>query len=143
MQKHHKQIIILFVFAFSGLCGFVFSLYVHGRAPSPINPAEVQMIQTFHSPVSFVKQLAGDAHPGEKVFKEFCASCHSKEPIIDVNAPHIGDKKAWQAISQQGMPALMKITTRGAGAMPSRGGCFECSDEQLQQTIQYILDQSK
>jgi len=103
----------------------------------------VQLIETFHYPAIFVQQLKDDVYAGKKIFKEFCASCHAAEPLIDIKAPHIGDKAAWKAKRQLGLDALLKITINGAGAMPARGGCFECSDEQLLETIKYISDQSK
>jgi cytochrome c5 len=43
---------------------------------------------------------------------------------------------------QLGLDILLNITVNGVGAMPARGGCFECSDEQLRTTIRYILDHS-
>lgn len=142
MQKPNLTIFIIFILALSGLSGLGLSLYVHGRTPPTPNPSDIQMLQTFHTPLSFVKQIANDPNAGEKIFKEYCGSCHSQKPIIDVDAPRIGDKKTWQMMRSKGMPTLLSITIKGKKAMPSRGGCFECSDKQLQEAIQYILDQS-
>ncbi len=126
----------------SGVLGFVFSYYKHSALPKPTGvTGDVQLIETYHFPALFVKQLAGDPAAGRKIFKQFCTSCHGNPPLIDIKAPRIGDKKAWDIRRRMGMPALMKITTMGVGAMPARGGCFECSDEQLQETIRYILKQ--
>lgn len=139
MTKQAFKIISILLLAISGLLGFVLSLYVHGTRI----PQEPQVIQTFHYPATFVKQLHGDSKAGEKIFKEFCGACHNKKPVIDIHAPRIGDKKIWQGLQQVGMSTLLNITIKGAGAMPARGGCFECSDEQLRSAIQYILDESK
>lgn len=139
----NKLLIVLVLFV-SGLLGFLFSLYHHSESViPPIElPADSQVIQTFHYPAIFVKQLQGDPDAGRKIFKEFCAACHAEDPQIDIRAPHIGDKKIWGGLRQLGVPALLKITINGAGAMPARGGCFECSDDQLEMAIRYILDQS-
>ncbi|MHB1947481.1 MAG: c-type cytochrome [Gammaproteobacteria bacterium] len=139
MTKTSFKIMSIVLLAISGLLGFVISLYVHGKRPTEAP----QVIQTFHYPATFVKQLSGDPKAGEKIFKEFCGSCHNKKPLIDIHAPRIGDKKIWQGLQQVGMSTLLNITIKGAGAMPARGGCFECSDEQLRLAIQYILDESK
>lgn len=133
-----KTFLILFILLLSGFIGFLTSLYFHHHQAQS---ADTQIIQTFHYPALFVKQLAGDPQAGEKIFKEFCAACHSKQPFIDVHAPKIGDKKVWVSRRKMGMPTLLKITINGVGAMPARGGCFECSDEQLRQTIKYMLSQ--
>jgi cytochrome c5 len=143
MKSHYKIFLIILLLVISGLLGFLLSLQQQKKIPIPDNvTGDVQLIETFHYPTLFVNQLKGDPRAGEKIFKQFCTSCHGNPPIIDINAPRIGDKKIWQIRRQMGMPALMKITTMGLGAMPARGGCFECSDEQLRVTIQYILNHS-
>lgn len=131
---------IITVLLLSGLAGFLLSLYLHQETP-PLS--DVRLIQTFHRPAIFVKQLVGDRDAGRKIFKEFCASCHDKQPIIDVNAPRIGDKQAWLVRRKWGLKVLSNLTMTGVGAMPARGGCFECSDDQLNLAIQYILDKSR
>ncbi len=130
-----KKILILCALLLSGLLGFVLSLYLHDKP----NQDDVQLIQTFHYPALFVKQLENDPDAGKKIFNEFCSSCHGKQAVIDVNAPRIDDHASWQIRKKLGMPILLKITLTGVGAMPARGGCFECSDEQLREAIQYIL----
>jgi cytochrome c5 len=97
-------------------------------------------MQTFHYPTLFVNQLHGDPKAGEKIYKEYCASCHAPEPIIDVRAPAMNNPKDWQSRRQIGLDNLLTITVKGIGAMPARGGCFECSDDQLKATIAYMLN---
>jgi len=127
------KIYIMLLLILSGLSGFLFSLYKH---PSHDDA------KLYHSPVSFVKQIKGDKDAGRKIFNEFCASCHAKEPIISVNAPRIHDKKRWDAYRKLGIDTLLNMTIQGRGAMPARGGCFECSDEQLREVILYLTDVS-
>jgi len=124
------------IWILSGLLGLLFSLYHYGKF-NLVNSSSTTM-PTFHYPALFVKQLAGDPQAGRKIFKEFCASCHANQPLIEVGAPRIGDQKTWRRLRQAGMAALLKNTITGVGAMPARGGCFECSDEQLQAAISYI-----
>lgn len=140
MKKTSHHIAIIFVFLLSGIAGFGFYHYTHLEKSQEIR--DVPTIQTFHYPSLFVQQLAGDPLAGKKIFKEFCATCHGNPPIIDIHAPRIGDKKAWELRRQLGMKVLLKITSNGTGAMPARGGCFECSDQQLRETINYILENS-
>jgi cytochrome c5 len=132
-----KKSIIILLLMISGMLGLMLSMYTHRDRSVNKDIAHV-----FHSPVSFVKQIQNDPDAGRKIFNEFCATCHNQQPIIDIHAPLIGDKRIWQALSKQGMPVLLKVTVDGRGAMPARGGCFECSDEQLRAAIQYILKQS-
>lgn len=136
MNLRHKIAMVL-LFMLSGILGFTLSWYQHKNRVPPI-----QTIQTFHYPALFVKQLAGDPDAGRKIFNEFCSACHAKEPAIDIHAPRIGDKQAWDARRKLGMTILLQLTIKGVGAMPARGGCFECSDKDLEQAINYLLEQS-
>jgi cytochrome c5 len=140
MQQRLKQLLIVALLLISGLLGFIISFY---NQASPVPQEQRHQIQTFHYPATFVKQLAGDKQAGKKIFKEFCASCHAQKPLIDIQAPHIGDHVVWGALKKVGLAQLVQVTVQGAGAMPARGGCFECSDEQLQETIRYILKHSE
>jgi cytochrome c5 len=134
-----KRNIVIFILLLSGLIGFIFSWYSH---VTTVNE-DVKTIETFHYPALFVNQLRGDDRAGEKIFKEFCSACHNKQPTIDVRAPRVGDRAAWAVRRDWGMEKLLKITVNGVGAMPARGGCFECSDQQLRETITYMLQKSK
>lgn len=142
MKLLYKNILIVSILLFSGALGFIFSWHHQQTLDTFVPPSDVTVIQTFHYPALFAKQLAHDKDAGRKIFNQFCTSCHGKAPIIDIKAPHIGDKNAWKIRQKMGMDALMKITTMGVGAMPSRGGCFECTDDELRETIRYILQQS-
>lgn len=122
--------LILSLLVLSGVSGFLFSLYRH--------PSLVES-RLFHSPASFVKQIQGDKDAGRKIFNEFCASCHAEKPFISVNAPRINDKKRWDAYRKLGIEKLVAMAIQGGGAMPARGGCFECSDEQVREAVEYIL----
>lgn len=138
-----RKTTIFLLLILSGLLGFLFSWYMHRSTDKDVQEIAVQVKQTFHQPVTFVEQLKGDPDAGRKIYNEFCANCHNQNPVINIRAPRIGDKKTWAALSQLGFPVLLKITIDGRSAMPARGGCFECSDEQLSETIKYIVKNSE
>ncbi|MCC2667069.1 MAG: Cytochrome c5 [Gammaproteobacteria bacterium] len=130
-MKTSKSIIILL--SLSSIAGFSISLYTHRLSDMRFET------QPYHYPIQFVTQLKNDPEAGKKIFKEYCASCHAPVPIIPVNAPKIDDKIAWKIRYKKGISLLLKRTIEGVGAMPARGGCFECSDAQLQAAMYYIL----
>src|SRR5258708_7839461 len=99
------KLIIISILFLSGLLGLSLSLYLHRDTN-----AKLHVIQTYHYPAQLVQQLAGDPNAGEKIFKEFCAACHASPPIIDISAPRIGDKKAWEARRRMGIDVLLKLT---------------------------------
>ncbi len=139
-DKAQLKIFIIMLMLVSAVAGFIVSLYFHSQKAQQAAPSIVEQQRTYHYPISFVAQLTDDPHAGEKIFHEFCASCHGKQPLIEVHAPRIGHKKEWEQRRHLNMDTLLLITRNGVGPMPARGGCFECSDEQLKQAIQYIFD---
>lgn len=84
-----------------------------------------------HHPQDFLKEVAGAKDEGEQIVQHYCANCHAKKPLISLGAPRMGHVHDWQPRIKQGIASLLNHTNEGINAMPPRGGCFECSDEQL------------
>ena len=84
-----------------------------------------------HHPQEFLKHIKGAENEGEQIVQHFCASCHAPKPMIELGAPKIGQDEEWAFRFRQGIKVLLDHTEEGINAMPARGGCFECSDEQL------------
>ncbi|KTD06144.1 cytochrome c5 [Legionella gratiana] len=92
-----------------------------------------------HHPQEFLQSISGTKNEGKQIYDHFCVNCHAIKPLIPIGAPRVGDKDDWETRLKQGMSVLFKHTNEGLNAMPSRGGCFECSDKQLMLAIQYML----
>ena len=76
-------------------------------------------------------------HPGKAIYDDYCFSCHT--PGLN-GAPRIGDEEVWTARLAQGREALLQSTIEGIQpAMPPRGICFDCSDEELDEAIDYMI----
>lgn len=84
-----------------------------------------------HHPQEFLQSIKGTKDEGAQIVQHFCASCHAEKPLIPLGAPRIGNEKDWTPRIKIGIRSLFKHTEEGFNAMPARGGCFECSDEQL------------
>ena len=143
MRQAHVTAMMIIVLLVAAVLGIIFSLYMHRPKVLRGQGDDVVQIKTFHYPTSFVAQLKGDPHAGDKIYHSYCVSCHAAQPAIPLHAPKIGDKQAWAAAQKTDIKQLVKLTGRGFGAMPARGGCFECNDAQLQEAIEYILKQSR
>lgn len=92
-----------------------------------------------HHPQDFLKNISGSKTEGEHIVQHYCAMCHAEKPMIQLGAPIMGNKALWGPRIKQGMDALLKHTDEGLNAMPARGGCFECSDQQLMLAIRAML----
>ncbi len=127
-----KQFIILIL---AILCGLSFSaLAVDDYVP---------MITTRHHPENFIASIKGDPQAGKKIYQQFCATCHARNPAINMNAPRIGVARDWQPRMAKGIDGLLNVTIIGLNQMPPRGGCFECSDLLLTDAILYMLPKKK
>lgn len=75
---------------------------------------------------------------GQQVYDQFCFACH----MTGVgDAPLLGDAGQWQPRIDKGMETLMASTLNGLNAMPAKGTCMNCSDDELQAAVTYMLDQ--
>lgn len=76
-------------------------------------------------------------HPGKKIYNRYCFSCHG--PGLS-GAPKLGDVEAWAPRIAKGEAALLQTTIEGIPpAMPPRGICNSCSDEELADAIGYMI----
>ena len=72
----------------------------------------------------------------EQLYKQKCGLCHDAGLA---GAPKLGSKTDWDPRMKKGMDGLLKSAINGLNAMPPKGTCVECTDEQLQATIKYML----
>lgn len=92
-----------------------------------------------HHPQEFLNSIAGSKNEGQQIVQHYCAVCHARKPLIQLGAPRIGVESDWTTRLKQGMQKIFINTSEGFNAMPARGGCFECSDDQLMLAIIYML----
>lgn len=77
---------------------------------------------------------------GEEVYGQYCSVCHANGVA---GSPLFADTDAWAPRAAKGMDALMVSTLNGIGAMPAKGTCMSCSDDELADAVTYILDAAR
>lgn len=92
-----------------------------------------------HRPQVFLKEIRGSKDEGKQIVEHFCASCHAEKPLISIGAPRVECEADWSPRVKFGSKIIWQHTLEGFNAMPPRGGCFECSDEQLLLAIEALL----
>jgi cytochrome c5 len=80
------------------------------------------------------------AADGQAVYRQSCQSCHASGVA---GAPKLADKDAWAPRIATGMDAMMASVMNGKNAMPPKGACMSCSDDDLKAAVQYMVDQAK
>ncbi|MEM7077716.1 MAG: c-type cytochrome [Pseudomonadota bacterium] len=73
---------------------------------------------------------------GQQVYDQFCFACHSTGVG---GAPKFGDSAVWAERIDKGMDTLMSSTINGINAMPAKGTCMNCSDDELGAAVDYML----
>ncbi|MDO6564796.1 c-type cytochrome [Amphritea sp. 1_MG-2023] len=79
------------------------------------------------------------ARSGSDVYNASCTACHASGVL---GAPKFGTSD-WADRGAKGMETLMQSALNGLNAMPARGTCASCSDEEIQAAVQYMLDSAK
>ena len=74
----------------------------------------------------------------EQIYNSNCIDCH-KAGIA--GAPKLGDKDAWAARIAQGKNTLLQHAWHGLRAMPPKGNCLDCTEDEIRKTIDFMLSQ--
>ncbi|SEA12996.1 c-type cytochrome [Marinobacterium iners] len=77
---------------------------------------------------------------GEELYNTKCSVCHATGVA---GAPKFGDAAAWAPRAEKGLDALLAISLTGINAMPPKGTCMDCSNEEMKSAIQYMLNAAK
>jgi len=79
---------------------------------------------------------SGPARTNEEVYTTKCALCHAAGVS---GAPKFGTAD-WSDRGAKGIDALLATAISGVGAMPPKGLCSDCSDDELKGAIEHMLN---
>ena len=71
-------------------------------------------------------------------YQTSCFACHATGAA---GAPLLGDIEAWDSRMEKGMDAVMANVINGVNAMPAKGLCMNCTDNELQEIVGYMISQ--
>ena len=79
---------------------------------------------------------------GEDVYNAACMACHSTGAG---GAPKLGDAAAWVDRIAKGVDTLYDIGVNGLSGtgMIAKGGCMNCSDEEVHAAVDFMVDGSQ
>lgn len=94
------------------------------------------------TPTLGVMQLAqnSDGFDVERVYMQSCWACHNSGAA---GAPKVGTAADWAPRIEKGMDVLLTNAINGINSMPAKGLCFTCTDDDLKDLIQYMVDSSQ
>ncbi|MSR11211.1 MAG: cytochrome c5 family protein [Gammaproteobacteria bacterium] len=111
-----------------------------GTVPAATPAAAAPVVAT---PVPAVVEVAAPAavaaaFDAAATYQMSCFACHGTGAA---GAPKLGDKEAWSARLEKGMDSVMVNVTNGINAMPAKGMCMTCTDENLRALVDYMVSQ--
>lgn len=103
-------------------------------SPATVNPPNAAQIAFASNAVPSDSALAA-------IYERSCKTCHS---AINTNAPLTGHAEAWRArIAAKGEAALLASVQNGLNAMPAKGLCPDCTDEQFKALTVFMSTEGK
>ena len=136
-----------FIFMLSTLMTFAsINLFAHHLDPKTISHRTAPVGHVYRpgdkiaQPQPVVVASASGPRTGESIFNSTCSACHRTGAA---GAPKFGNAKDWAPRAAKGIKTLLADATKGLNAMPPKGMCMDCSANELQSAIQYMLDHSK
>ena len=87
--------------------------------------------------VNLVSSSLGGMRSCKEVYDTACTTCHA---IALAGAPKFGDRLSWGERANEDLDHLVETVTNGLGGMPPMGMCMDCSQEELTDAVQYMLD---
>ena len=74
---------------------------------------------------------------GETVYNQGCAACHTAGLA---GAPMLANNDQWKDRLSKGLEMLTANAYNGYNAMPAKGLCMDCSELEIERSVQYMLD---
>ena len=78
-----------------------------------------------------------EGRTGQAVYDQGCAACHTAGLA---GAPMLGNLAQWEETTSKGLELLTNNAYSGYNAMPAKGMCMDCSETEIERSVQYMLD---
>jgi len=105
-----------------------------------IQPAGAVCLQGDSSCGVTISAAGGSAKSADDIYNTNCMACHATGAA---GAPKMGDVAAWTGRMDKGIDQIYANAINGINAMPAKGLCMSCSDDDVKSVVDYILDNSK
>lgn len=140
LAKHSLWLLVA-VGILANVSAYALSEKQRGAIEERIKPAGQVCLQGDSSCGAAVAVSTGP-RSGEEVYNSACMACHTTGAG---GAPKIGDAAAWADRIGKGIDELYNSGINGlAGTgMIAKGGCVNCSDEEVKAAVDYIVAQSE
>ncbi|CAM2805903.1 cytochrome c5 [Legionella steigerwaltii] len=78
--------------------------------------------------------------PGQETYEQYCIVCH-RDGLA--GAPKFRNEQDWKPrLAGRKLNDLLASSIKGLNAMPAKGTCIKCNDDDLKAAISYMLPKS-
>lgn len=106
----------------------------------PIGQVQVAKEDTLAENSKPAATVSAKEDSGKAIYEQVCSVCHRDGVAA---APKFRNEADWKPrLDKKTIDELVASATKGLNAMPVKGTCVECTDEELKNAIQYMLPRS-
>lgn len=80
---------------------------------------------------------AAGPRSGADIYNSACVACHSAGVL---GAPKFRDAADWAPRMEQGLDTVVMNAINGINAMPPRGTCGDCSDDDIRAAVEHMIE---
>ena len=132
MEKSIRNIIIATVAALT----FSATSFAAGNSDDAITERIKPVGQVYLASDVIVIEEPTGPRSGEQVYNTFCIACHATGAA---GAPKTQNAADWAPRIAKGIDVLNKHAINGFNAMPARGTCMNCSDDEIIAAVKYLI----
>jgi cytochrome c5 len=116
-------------------CLFIFVANAQDGSTDDIK-ARIKPVGSLHIAGAQAETAAASGpRSGADVYSKSCLACHS---VGVMGAPKMGDAADWTPRLSKGLDTLLSHAINGFNAMPPKGTCGNCSDEEIKAAIEHM-----
>lgn len=82
-------------------------------------------------------QAAAGPRSGADIYNTSCVACHSSGVL---GAPKLQDATDWAPRMEKGFDTVLLNAINGINAMPPKGTCGACSDDDIKAAIEHMIE---
>lgn len=97
----------------------------------------IKPVGSVHVSGAVAETAASGPRSGADVYATACLACHASGVL---GAPKFQDAGDWAPRLEQGFDTVLSHAINGFKAMPPKGGCGSCSDDDIKAAIEHMIE---
>ena len=99
--------------------------------------SRIQPLGKVHVAGAKAESAASGPRSGTQIYNKSCVACHS---VGVLGAPKFQDAADWSPRISKGIDTLLEHALKGFNAMPPKGTCGDCSDDEIKAAIEHMIE---